>query len=84
MSSLIETLPDRIAADLVNPALKPLRHLAESLHERTPHGLVHDFIIFGLESYDEATSTSVWKTEIRREANRLLARDANELEELLA
>ncbi|GAA2657532.1 hypothetical protein [Nonomuraea recticatena] len=83
MLNLIDSLPATLRGQLAANPYALLRAQAERLHERIPAGAVHEFIEFGLRGYGEATDAAAWKTEICREADRLLAADSDELEALL-
>ncbi|MFF3441879.1 hypothetical protein [Streptosporangium sp. NPDC002721] len=81
------TLLDTLSADLSTPLLAPgvadLLDQAERLHERVPHAVVVTFIQQGLAAAGDNPSSLEWKLASAREANRLLAADPDELEQLV-
>ncbi|MER6828814.1 hypothetical protein ABT352_22730 [Streptosporangium sp. NPDC000563] len=80
---LIATLSADLRTQLLAPDVAELRTQAERLHERVPHAVVVTFIAQGLAAAGDNPCLLEWKVASAREANRLLAADPDELEQLV-
>lgn len=79
-TTLISSLPTALADTLLAPQLAELRHQAERLHERVPHGTVVDFVNTQVAAAIAAHDQLEWMLAAVREANRLLAADPDEFD----
>jgi len=80
IQKLTTALPPSVLDQLIPEVFAPLLAQAARLMENVPFAVVTSFIQYGLRKYDEADSLASWEAGIRREADRLLAADPDDLE----
>ncbi|GAA3027447.1 hypothetical protein [Streptosporangium longisporum] len=81
--SVRTALPAGLALHFDRPEMAPLAEQAERLFEKVPLATVTAFVVQGMEAAKRAGTSGSWALELAAEANRLLAADPDELEELI-